>query len=143
MNKLLTTISFLSFNHNGFFGILDKRVVNVRSDSINVYDIPNRITVLIVISRLSPRKLRQMCSEFTYDSCHFDYSTLLKKEGMIQIYVTECESQREIQELSYAKIKSQASKNRSIWMMSKYAFKRLKQNQYFKIIDMPSITVTY
>ena len=143
MNKLLTTIHFLSFNPNGFFGILDKKKVNVRNDSINVYDIPNRLTVLAVISKLSPRKLRKMCDKFTYDSCHFDYSAFFKKEGMIQVYVIECESQTEIQELNYAKLRSFAEKSRSMWMMSRYAFKRLKQNQYFKIIDMPSITVTY
>jgi hypothetical protein len=142
-NINFVTISFgnlLRKISRSIFSTYTSNIPSVTNDNIVVYDNSNYY-VLVISEWLTERKTKALWHKFTKK----DYPRFLLeyKKPFAVFDIISLRREQDIYDLNYNKIREDINKRNYVWLLTRKRFLNLKETKNFKIIDTPSISVTY
>jgi hypothetical protein len=142
--KQKQNINFISISFNNLIRSLilsnAKNIPTITNDNIVIYDNCNYY-VLVISEWLTERKTKALWHKFTKK----EYPRFLSeyKKPVALFDIISLQREQDICDLKYNEIREDINKRNYVWLLTRRKFLSLKETKNFKIIDTPSISVTY
>ena len=142
-NINFVTISFNSFLRKisrSIFSSPTNSIPSVTNDNIVVYDNSNYY-ILVISEWLTERKTKALWHKFTKK----DYPRFLSeyKKPVAVFDIISVKREQDVCDINYNQIREDINKRNYVWLLTRKRFLNLKETKNFKIVDTPSISVTY